>query len=68
MSRKWRSSKEKLENWEKGVRGGDWSDGKVNCFSVSFLRQLGQVSMGRAGGESKMHTFVSSTALSCKVR
>lgn len=40
MSRKWKSSKEKLEKVEKGVGGGDWSNGNENCFSVSFLRQL----------------------------
>lgn len=42
MSRKCKSSKVKLENWEKGVKGGDWSCGNANCFSVSFLRQLSE--------------------------
>lgn len=37
MSRKCRSSKEKLV---KGVRGGEWSAVYVSCFSLSVLRQL----------------------------
>lgn len=44
MSRKWKSSNEKVP---KGVMGGEASKGYENCFSVSFLRQLAGCQHGR---------------------
>lgn len=55
MSRKWRSSKERFEDWVKGVRGGEGSDGKMNCFSVSLFRQLQYVSGWRLHVDKKHH-------------